>query len=919
MRDSYLDYAMSVITQRALPDVRDGLKPVQRRILFAMDELALRPTSPYKKSARIVGDVLGRYHPHGDSAVYEAMVRMAQGFSMRYPLVDGQGNFGSVDGDRPAAMRYTEARLARIAEECLADIDKNTVDFTPNFDGSMREPSVLPSKIPGLLINGASGIAVGMATNIAPHNLSEVVDAVILMINRYGDVFKKGVPFDLLWARVTHQPIDDARLTQVLSEMKPALRAAVAARAGKKNMPDAEWRQSLMAHVDHEVDVTPDELMEHVKGPDFPTAGVILGTEGIKQAYTTGHGRVLIRALAHTEDMRGGRTQIVVTEIPYQINKATLIEKIADLVRDKRLDGISDLRDESDRQGMRIVIELKRDANPRLVLNQLYKMTAMQSAFSINSLALVDGQPRVLTLKMLLQHFLNFRKQVITRRTEYDLEKARQRAHILEGLALALDHLDEVIQIIRGAADADAARTSLISRFKFSDVQAQAILDMQLRRLAALERKKIIDELKEIRGVVAKLEDLLANPIKILYLVRDELNEVKEKYGDERRTRIIAGEKTEFTEEDLIPNLDVVIISTVKDYVKRMPAEAYRVRRGARGVTTTFSREDDAVQHILAAKMHDAVLFFTNRGRVFQVKVYELPDAAQKTKGIPLVNLVQIAKGETVTAIVAVPKFEADRYMMLFTRGGEVKRVALTEYQSARANGLISMVLPDNDELVWARLSRGDQEVLLTTIHGRAIRFSENNVRASGRPSGGVRGIRLAEGDRVVGADLVAADDHVLLVTEKGFGKRVALSQFSVQGRGGGGIRALTVTPRTGRIASARIVSLADEVMIATRDGLVVRTAVEAIPAATRVAMGAPIVQLEPKDTVAAVARLRAADASGAGDHDTAEKLLPGQVEGNGHAKSGRGRGSRPGASAASNGRGRSPAGNGRANGKRST
>ncbi len=901
MRESYIDFAMSVITSRALPDVRDGLKPVQRRVLFAMDELGLRPTAPHKKSARIVGEVLGKYHPHSDAPVYDTMVRLAQTFSMRYPLVDGQGNFGSVDGDPPAAMRYTEARLSAIAEELLADIDKNTVDFQANFDGSLREPSVLPAKLPNLLVNGSVGIAVGMATNIPPHNLSEVVDALVLMIGRYGKAVETGVPFGVAWSRVMRAGTDPEALHAALKAMPKALAAEVrrAAEQIAKKPTDEQMAEALLAHVDRLIDVTPDEIMKHIKGPDFPTAGIILGDEGIKSAYTTGHGRIVIRAKVHTEDLRGNREAIVVTELPYQVNKATLIEKIAELVRDKRLDGISDMRDESDRQGMRLVVELKRDANARTVMNQLFKMTAMQSAFSINMLALVDGAPRVLTLKQILLQYLNWRHQVLTRRTVFELEKARARAHILEGLKIALDHLDEVIRIIRGARDTDAARQALMKRFSLSEVQATAILDMQLRRLAALERQKILDELKEVLALVAKLEDLLANPVKILFLARDELVQLKEKYGDERRTRILAEVTGELTVEDLVPDQDVVVLSTVRDYVRRLPGDAFRVRRSVRGVSTTISHDEDAIKHLIVANTRDTVVFFTDKGKMYAVKVHEVPEQQAKARGLPLTNLTGITREEKVSAVVAIKSFDQDGYFIFVTRGGEVKKTAVRDYASARANGLIAMDLPPNDELVWVGYSPGNAELSIITEQGQSIRFKDAQLRAASRQSGGVRGIKLAPRDHVVDANIVEPDGDILLVTARGFGKRVPISQFTVQGRGGGGIRVMPVSAKTGEVVVARIVRPGDEVMIASREGIVVRQPTLAVPPLGRQAQGAAIIQLGPKDSVAAMARLRASPEDG--DGEGARPPAPPPARGGGSPARPNGRGPSPnGASMAS-------------------
>ncbi|TAK25929.1 MAG: hypothetical protein EPO26_00840 [Chloroflexota bacterium] len=859
MRESYLDYAMSVITSRALPDVRDGLKPVQRRVLYAMDELALRPTSPYKKSARIVGEVLGKYHPHGDAPVYEAMVRLAQTFSMRYPLVDGQGNFGSVDGDPPAAMRYTEARLSAVAEELLADIDKDTVAFEPNFDGSLRQPSVLPGKLPNLLVNGAVGIAVGMATNIPPHNLTEVINALVMMIDRYSGVVSGGIPFAVAWARVMRRNVAVDSLREILGAMPDDLAEGVRADAARHGQSPTEDQliESLLGQIDDRIDVTPDELMTHITGPDFPTAALILGDEGIKQAYTTGHGRLTIRAKAHTEELKGNREAIVITELPYQVNKATLIEKIADLAREKRIDGISDMRDESDRQGMRLFIELKRDANPTAVLNQLFKLTSMQTNFSINLLALVDQQPRVLTLKQILVHYLDWRRQVLTRRTQFELDKAHARAHILEGLKVALDNLDEVIQIIRGSRETEAARQALMTRFQLSEIQATAILDMQLRRLAALERQKILDELAEVLTLVAKLEDLLAHPAKIMLLARDELVELKRKFGDQRRTRILHNVSAELTAEDLVPDQDVVVLATMRDYVRRLPGDAFRVRSTSRALPQTTSQEDDAIRHLVVANTRDTVLFFSNRGKVYGVKCHEVPEAQAKARGRPLSNVTGITPEEKITAVVAVKDFGQGGHFVLLTKGGEAKRIRMNEYQSTRAAGLIAMDLEAKDELAWVGFTPGGCHVHVLTEQGQSIRFAEEDLRSASRTSGGVRAIKLEKGDHVVDANIVEDTGEVLLITARGYGKRMGIGQFSVQGRGGGGVRAMPVSDRTGTVVVARIVKPGDEIMIASRDGIVVRASVATVPPVGRPAQGAVIIQLQPKDSVAAMARLR--------------------------------------------------------------
>lgn len=795
MKGAYLDYAMSVITARALPDVRDGLKPVQRRILYAMYDMGLRPNRPYKKSARIVGEVLGKYHPHGDQAVYDAMVRMAQDFSMRYPLVDGQGNFGSVDGDSPAAMRYTEARLAAIAEEILADIDKDTVDFTENFDGSLTEPATLPTRLPNLLVSGASGIAVGMATNIPPHNLTEVCNAILYIIDRYDE-------------------LDDVSI---------------------------------------------DDLMQFIEGPDFPTGGSIIGTEGIRNAYVTGKGRVIMRAKAHIEDMQRGRSRIVVTELPYQVNKASLIERIAQLVRDRRVDSISDLRDESDRTGMSIVIELKRGAEPRTTLNQLLKFTQMQTTFGCNMLALVDGEPRVLSLKKLLQHYVEHRREVITRRSRYELEKAKHRAHVLEGLRHALDHLDAVINTIRRSPTAETARHDLMREFQLTEIQTRAILDMQLRRLAGLERQKIEDEYAEVIGRIAYLEDLLASPRKILYAIKDELTEIRTAYGDDRQTRIAEDETAEFTEEDLIPQEDVLISITQWGYVKRLPASTYRPqRRGGRGVRGMLTREQDAVLHLFKASTLDSVLLFTDRGRVFQIKAHQIPDAGREAKGIPLNNLIALDRGEAVTASVAVPDFRRAEHLTMVTRRGRIKRTLLSEFESVRPSGLIAIVLDENDELRWVRPTHGNEEIILVTERGRAILFSEEDVRPMGRAAAGVWAIKLGEGDLVSGMDIVQPGADLLIVTANGYGKRTALTDYRRQNRYGSGLITLAskCLAKTGPITDARVVGEDDEVTLISADGQVLRTHVKNISHRGRAARGTVVMNLREQDRLVGIARL---------------------------------------------------------------
>ena len=761
MRGSYLDYAMSVIVSRALPDVRDGLKPVHRRILYAMDGLGLRHTSPYKKSARIVGEVLGKYHPHGDTSVYDAMVRMAQDFSMRCILVDGQGNFGSMDNDPPAAMRYTEARLAAIAEEMLVDIDKDTVDFMSNFDDSLKEPMVLPTRLPNLLVNGSSGIAVGMATNIPPHNLGEVCEAISYLIDN----------------------------------------------------PEA----------------IVDELTQFIKGPDFPTAGIILGVDGIKNAYATGHGRIVVQAKTDIGDIPGaGRRQIVVTELPYQTNKAALVEKIAELVKDKKIGGISELRDESDREGMRVVIELKRETQPEQVLNNLYKYTAMQSVFFVNMLALVDGQPRVISLKEALQYFIDFRHEVITRRSQFELKAAKARAHILEGLKIALDRIDEVIATIRKAETAEAARHDLMTGFSLSQEQAQAILDMQLRRLANLERRKILDEYAEVVKNIAYLEELLANPRRIYLLIKEEMEGLKSKNSDPRRTEISEQGLVEFRAEDLIPHQRVAVTLSNRGFVKRVPSRVYKPQhRGGKGIIGMVTREADAVRLLVVADTHDNLMFFTNRGKVFSLKCYEVSvDSTRTAKGTAVVNLFPIAEGEWVTAMIVVTDFKPNTYMLMATRRGEIKRTALGNFASVRRNGLRAMDLEPGDELVAVSLATEQDDVIMVTRKGQSIRFTVSSLRVLSRTAGGVRGIRLVPDDEVVSMDTACPDAYFLIVTAGGRGKLTAISKYPRQHRAGRGVRTFKLTEQSGEVAAVGLVYLPQQVMIISAEGIVTSTPV---------------------------------------------------------------------------------------------
>ena len=794
MRDAYLDYAMSVIVARALPDVRDGLKPVHRRILYAMQDMGIRANTPFKKSARIVGEVLGKYHPHGDSAVYDSMARMAQDFSLRYMLVQGQGNFGSIDGDGPAAMRYTEARLSHMAEELLADLDKNTVDFVDNFDGSLQEPEVLPARLPNLLLNGSNGIAVGMATNIPPHNIKEVVAALQCLIDRYDD-------------------IDD---------------------------------------------VSVEELMQHIPGPDFPTGGIIIGDEGIRQAYSTGRGKLTVRGAATIEEIRGGRFAIIITEIPYQLNKTNLLERIAELVREGRLDMISDLRDESDRRGMSIVIELKRNAQPKKVLNQLYKYTPLQSTFGVQLLALVDGEPRMLTLKRALHLFIEHRQIVITRRTEFELDKAKRRAHILEGLLIALANLDAVIKTIRESADADTAKTNLMTRFNLTEIQAQAILDMQLRRLAALERQKIEDEHKELIELIAYLESILTSPQMILDIIRNDLSELAEKYGDERRTKIAPDADSDLSDESLIQDEPVFVSITQRGYVKRVSDNAYRSQgRGGRGVIGQSMRDEDEVAFFLRTNTLGTLLFFSDKGKVYSERVYQLPDESRTGRGIPLVNIIAIDPDERISAVVTVKDFAQAEYCTMATVKGRVKRVSLEEFESVRPSGLIAIKLDEDDQLGWVCLTSGKDDVPLVTKNGMALRYPENQIRPMGRTAMGVTGIRMRN-DELTSLEVVEPGGYLLVLTDKGFGKRTALEEYISKSRGGLGVSTIskTASDRIGKIAAAHVVQSKDEVTLISSGGIVLRLKVDSISVQGRVTRGVTLMDLEEGDSLVAVARI---------------------------------------------------------------
>ncbi len=874
MRTAYLDYAMSVIVARALPDSRDGLKPVQRRILYVMHDSGARASAPYRKSARVVGDVLGKYHPHGDQSVYDAMVRMAQDFSQRYLLVDGQGNFGSVDGDPPAAMRYTEVRLSRVAEELLTDLERDTVDWQDNYDGTTQEPTVLPSALPNLLLNGASGIAVGMATNIPPHNLGELCDGIVYLI----DAWKPDTGFD---------------------------------------------------------EGSPERLMELIPGPDFPTGGQIIGREGIHSAYATGRGRVVMRGVAEVEEMprsKGERFQIVLTELPYQVNKSMLIERIAELVRDERIEGITDIRDESDRTGMRAVIELRRGAQPNRVLNRLYKYSALQSTFGVQTLALVDGQPRLLGLKKALTIFIDHRREVIRRRSEWELARARARAHILEGLRIAIQFLDEVIRIIRTAESAEAAKSALMTRFGLSDVQTQAILDLQLRRLAALERQRLEDEYAEVMKTIAYLLDLLAHAEKMLALIREDILRLREKYADARRTKIILDERESFDEEELIQDKVVLVSLTQRGYIKQTPLEQYKAQaRGGRGVSGMATKEQDEIMYLFSARTHDTVLFFTNKGRVYAVRAYQLPEANRDAKGVFLSNIISLMEGERVTAAISIPKatmaaaaashaddsdtadapadpvedvtlpidtadeglvsveddlpdsdsilvtdqdepalavdsspevshpVESRPTIAMCTTRGKIKRVALSAFSNIRQSGLLAMSIADGDDLNYVRLTSGAGEVLIVTAQGQALRFDETLVRLMGRTASGVRAMKLKkEGDYIAGMETVEPNGYLLVVTEKGFGKCTELSEYGSKGRGGSGMRTMTgALDVTGRLVAARVVHDSEQITVMSAAGTVLRAHVKDIPKSGRAARGSRLINLRDTDVVAAVARLQ--------------------------------------------------------------
>ena len=789
MRDSYLDYSMSVIVSRALPDVRDGLKPVHRRVLYGMQDLGLSYNRPYKKSARIVGEVLGKYHPHGDSAVYDTLVRMVQEFSLRYPLVDGQGNFGSIDGDSAAAMRYTEARMSRIAGEMLRDLEKETVSFVPNFDDTLEEPEVMPSVLPNLLVNGSSGIAVGMSTNIPPHNLSEVVDGLIALIN------------------------------------------------------------------DPEIEV--DELMAYISGPDFPTGAIIYGADGIREAYATGRGKITMRARATTEAVKGNRENIVITELPYQVNKATLIERIAHLVRTDKITGISDIRDESDKEGIRIVIELKRDEIPQVVLNQLYKHTQMQETFGVIGIALVQGIPRVLTLKEMLQHFVDFRHEIVVRRTEYDLRKARERAHILEGYKIALENLDEVIKIIRGSDSPAEAKERLMKRFDFSDLQAQAILDMRLQRLTSMEIKKVMEEYKDILQLIETLEGILSSRVQRMEIIKEELLSLKEQYGDERRTEIIR-DAEEFTIEDMIAEEDMVVTITHSGYIKRSAVSTFRrQRRGGRGLQGAGTKEDDFVEHLFIASTHDYILFFTTQGKVHWLKVHEIPQGGRAARGRAIVNILDLRNNDTVAAFLVVKEFDENRYVTMCTREGLVKKTELSAYANPQRGGIYAIDIREGDRLIEVGITEGNQDIVLGTRKGKSIRFHERDVRPTGRRTQGVKGVTLSgKEDEVVGMVIVKREGTVLAVSDNGYGKRTDINSYPVQNRGGQGVITLKTSDKIGHMIALKEVVDNDDLMIITKKGVLIRQSVNSISTIGRNTQGVKLIRLDEDDKIAAVTRL---------------------------------------------------------------
>ncbi|EJG5697727.1 DNA gyrase subunit A [Listeria monocytogenes] len=789
MRTSFLDYAMSVIVARALPDVRDGLKPVHRRILYAMNDLGMTSDKAYKKSARIVGEVIGKYHPHGDTAVYFTMVRMAQDFSYRNMLVDGHGNFGSVDGDMAAAMRYTEARMSKISMELLRDINKDTIDYADNYDGSEREPVILPARFPNLLVNGSSGIAVGMATNIPTHHLGEVIDGVLAL--------------------------------------------------------------------SHDPDITIRDLMEYIPGPDFPTAGMIMGRSGIRRAYESGRGSITVRGRVDIEEKKNGKETIVITEIPYQVNKARLVERIAELAREKKIDGITSLNDESDRSGMRIVIEVRRDISASVIVNNLFKMTALQTTFGINMLALVDNHPKVLNLKEILYHYLEHQKVVIRRRTEFELRKAEARAHILEGLRIALDNIDAIIKLIRGSKTSDVAKEGLMTQFNLSDKQAQAILDMRLQRLTGLEREKIEEEYQNLVAIINDLKAILADDERILEIIREELEEIKVKYADKRRTEILAGDLVSLEDEDLIPEEEVAITLTKRGYIKRLPLSTYRSqRRGGRGIQGMSTHEDDFVEHLVATSTHDTLLFFTNTGKVYRSKGYEVPEYGRTAKGIPIINLLGIESQEQVNAVINLSEFTDDSYLFFTTKHGVVKRTTLSQFAKIRQSGLRAVELRENDELISVQMTDGSKNMIIATKHGQSIYFPEENIRVMGRTAAGVRGIRLREDDEVIGMEVLEDDEKVLVVTEKGYGKQTPASQYPLRNRGGMGVKTVTITEKNGNLVAMKTVTGEEDLMLMTVSGVLIRFEIDTVSQTGRSAMGVKLIRLDEDEKVATVAKV---------------------------------------------------------------
>ncbi|EAF6951085.1 TPA: DNA gyrase subunit A [Listeria monocytogenes] len=789
MRTSFLDYAMSVIVARALPDVRDGLKPVHRRILYAMNDLGMTSDKAYKKSARIVGEVIGKYHPHGDTAVYFTMVRMAQDFSYRNMLVDGHGNFGSVDGDMAAAMRYTEARMSKISMELLRDINKDTIDYADNYDGSEREPVILPARFPNLLVNGSSGIAVGMATNIPTHHLGEVIDGVLAL--------------------------------------------------------------------SHDPEITIRDLMEYIPGPDFPTAGMIMGRSGIRRAYESGRGSITVRGRVDIEEKKNGKETIVITEIPYQVNKARLVERIAELAREKKIDGITSLNDESDRSGMRIVIEVRRDISASVIVNNLFKMTALQTTFGINMLALVDNHPKVLNLKEILYYYLEHQKVVIRRRTEFELRKAEARAHILEGLRIALDNIDAIIKLIRGSKTSDVAKEGLMTQFNLSDKQAQAILDMRLQRLTGLEREKIEEEYQNLVALINDLKAILADDERILEIIREELEEIKVKYADKRRTEILAGDLVSLEDEDLIPEEEVAITLTKRGYIKRLPLSTYRSqRRGGRGIQGMSTHEDDFVEHLVATSTHDTLLFFTNTGKVYRSKGYEVPEYGRTAKGIPIINLLGIESQEQVNAVINLSEFTDDSYLFFTTKHGVVKRTTLSQFAKIRQSGLRAVELRENDELISVQMTDGSKNMIIATKHGQSIYFPEENIRVMGRTAAGVRGIRLREDDEVISMEVLEDDEKVLVVTEKGYGKQTPASQYPLRNRGGMGVKTVTITEKNGNLVAMKTVTGEEDLMLMTVSGVLIRFEIDTVSQTGRSAMGVKLIRLDEDEKVATVAKV---------------------------------------------------------------